>query len=555
MEPRPYQQDALDALDEHLLKHPDENPCVQIPTGGGKTPLMAWANKKYWTQYPGLRILVLAHVKELLTQGVDKMRSIEPQIPIGVYSASLRQKSHQYALTYANIQSIFRKAREAVPWDIIHVDEAHRIPLQSDGMYRRFLADIKDINPNAVIIGWTATPFRMGGQPICTPTNFLNRICYSIGVDELIEQGYLSRITSRSLYEVDRKDLHLRNGEFITEELENLVDTIIPDTIRQIIDRTKDRNSVLIFCISVEHAEKVRAEMLKQGVDAPLITGETMQMIRDATIARFTAREVKYLLNVNVLSEGFDAPGIDCVVMLRPTNSMGLYYQQVGRGFRLFPGKENCLVLDFAGNIITHGPVDLIAAVNKRKKQDSTSAGVFKKCPECKTVVAGGCHVCPECGYEFPKPPPEIKHASMPSMAAVVSSEMASETMRVKITWANLDIFHPTDGRPSMGFCEYGCVDCTNPARTLRFREFLLFDHAGVPAMKARAWWRARYPETKAPASVAEFTEIIGESHAGDTKAILDFAPEMTIRKRGKYWNVVTYHKQATAEMDEPAPF
>ena len=142
---RPYQLEAVRAVYDHLRTR-DDNPCVVIPTGGGKTPVIATICRDAVTHWNG-RVVILAHVKELLEQAADKVRHIAPDVPMGIYSAGLKRKDLGYAVTIAGIQSIWKKACDLGPVDLIIVDEAHMVPAEDDGMYRQFIANAKAVNP------------------------------------------------------------------------------------------------------------------------------------------------------------------------------------------------------------------------------------------------------------------------------------------------------------------------------------------------------------------------------------------------------------------------
>ena len=360
--PRPYQQAAIDAVYEHLRTR-DDNPCAVIPTAGGKTPVMATICRDAVLQWNG-RVLILAHVKELLEQTADKLRAVCPEVNFGIYSAGLKRRDTQNSVIVAGIQSVYRRACELDAFDLVLVDEAHLIPLEGDGMYRQFLADAKKVNPLLRVIGFTATPYRLKSGSICTPDGFLNQICYEIGVRELIHDGYLCPlVTKAGRSKADTTELHVRGGEFIADEVASLMDqdALVQAACAEIVEYTAQRNACLIFASGVQHGEHI-VETLEQryGLSCGFVSGDTPTAERDETLARFKSAQLKYLCNVNVLTTGFDAPHIDCVALLRPTMSPGLYYQMVGRGFRLHPSKENCLVLDFGGNVLRHGPVDQI---------------------------------------------------------------------------------------------------------------------------------------------------------------------------------------------------
>jgi DNA repair protein RadD len=420
---RTYQREAVQAVYE-FLRTRDDNPCVVIPTAGGKTPVIATICRDAVQLWNG-RVLILAHVKELLEQVAEKLRTVAPDLPFGIYSAGLKRRDLGYAVTIAGVQSVYQKACDVGAVDLVIVDEAHLIPPEGEGMYRQFLADIRKINPHVRVIGMTATPFRMKSGTICAPDNILNEICYEIGVRELIVQGYLCPLrTKAGSLKPDTDRLHVRGGEYVAGEVEDLMDddNLVLSACREIVEHTQDRKSVLIFASGVRHGEHV-ARVLEErhGVECGFVCGETLPFQRDELINRFRAGDLKYLCNVNVLTTGFDAPNIDCVALVRPTLSPGLYYQMVGRGFRLHPGKTDCLVLDFGGNVLRHGPVDAIRLADPEANGNGEAPA--KECPECHAVVAAGYAACPECGHEFP-PRERTKHDATASSEGILSGQI-----------------------------------------------------------------------------------------------------------------------------------
>ena len=328
---RPYQAEAVSAVYDHL-RHRDDNPCVVIPTAGGKTPVMATICRDAVQQWNG-RVLILAHVKELLEQAVEKLHIMAPDLwmQIGVYSAGLQSRDTDKPIIVAGIQSVYKRAAELDAFDLVLLDESHMLPPGGEGMYRTFLADAKVVNPNVRLIGLTATPYRMATGMICGPENLLNHVCYEIGVKELIAQDYLCPLKSRAgKSKANLDDLHIRTGEFIASEVEAAMDNhaLVQSACEEIFELTQDRRSVLIFTSGVQHGRHVAAYMKRiSGQECGFVCGETPGLERESLLQRFKAGELKYLANVNVLTTGFDAPIIDCVVMLRPTNSPGLYYQ------------------------------------------------------------------------------------------------------------------------------------------------------------------------------------------------------------------------------------
>jgi DNA repair protein RadD len=450
---RDYQEESV-ARCYDWLQTRDGHPLIIIPTGGGKTPVIATLCADAVTLWNG-RVLVLAHVKELLEQTAGTLRKMCPTLPVGVYSAGLKSREVR-AVTVAGIQSVYDRASQLGRVDLVIVDEAHLIPPDGDGMYRTLLESLQEINRDLRVIGLTATPYRLSGGMIYGEDRLFEERCHEVGVKELVMRGFLSPLVGKAaLCEIDTDGLKVVRGEYEEGKAEQLFTDVVGAAVDEVVSKTVDRRAVLLFCQTVAHgqrvATKLRAdivgreeralaetaparEMFGMG-DDPLafhalhvaydwliennhpvdslaefirrgratvgeIYGDTPADERAGLIEKFRTGQLRYLVNVNVLTTGFDAPNVDCVCLLRATVSAGLYYQMVGRGFRLSPGKVNCLVLDFGQNIKRHGPVDRVNGDKGKKKGDGEA--VSKMCPECRSVVAGGTAVCPDCNYVWP---------------------------------------------------------------------------------------------------------------------------------------------------------
>lgn len=500
MELRPYQQAAVDAVYKHL-RSKENNPCIVLPTGTGKSVVIAKIVSDSVQQWNG-RVLILAHVKELLEQNSGKVKAFCPDIPIGIFSAGLKSRDTEEPVIVAGIQSVYNKACDLGAFDLVIVDEAHLIAPDGDGMYRTFLKDMKVINPRVRVIGLTATPFSLKGGLICQPENILNEVCYEAGLKEMIAQGYLSPLISKAgRTEANLDDLHIRGGEFIGEEMAAAMDNeqIVSSACREIVDLTRDRKSVLIFTTSVEHcrhvAEKIQAY---SGQECAIVTGDTSAGERAEIISRFkgelvpadlfgkTKPQLKFLCNVNVLTTGFDAPNTDCIVLLRPTNSAGLLIQMVGRGTRLSPqtGKQNCLVLDYGGNILRHGLVDMI-----RVKEPGAGKGgdaPAKKCPQCLALIHAAYAKCPLCGFEFP-PSEKSNLSDKASSAGIISGQIDYTDYDVQdVYYCVHEKRHAEPGTPRTMRIDYrGGFD--------EFKsEWVCPEHTGYARDKFLKWWRER---------------------------------------------------------------
>jgi len=528
MQLRPYQQEAVDAVYEYL-KQQDDNPAVVMPTASGKSCVIAQLVKDAVLQWDG-RVLVLAHVKELLEQNADKIRRLCPELQIGIYSAGLKRRDVDTPVLVAGIQSVYKRACELDAFDLIIVDESHLIPPEGEGMYRQLLAEAKVVNPRVRTIGLTATPFRLKSGMICGPENVLNAICFEVGVRELIRDGYLCPLVSKAGREKpDTEGLHVRGGEFVAEEVEHLMDQdqLVESACQEIIEQTQDRQAVLIFASGVKHAQHVQRVLReKHGVECGLVCGQTPPAERGDLLARFRreplaadlfegpARPLKYLVNVNVLTTGFDAPIIDCVALLRPTLSPGLYYQCVGRGFRLHPGKQNCLVLDFSGNIMRHGPVD---QVRVRQANGDVKGGEApaKECPECHALIAAGYARCPQCGHEFPAPAPErASHDPQATTESVLSGQATETVYQVRDVFYSVHVKQGADeNAPKSMRVDYRIG-------LYRYKsEWICFEHSGYARWKAETWWRARSPDP-VPDTAPRAVELASGGALAETKSI-----------------------------------
>jgi len=513
---RPYQSDAVESVYRHL-REKDTNPCVVIPTAGGKSLCIAQVAKDAVTKWNG-RVMILAHVKELVEQNAGKLKSICPELPVGVYSAGLDSRDTQQPVVVAGIQSVYNKIEAFKPFDLVMIDEVHMVPPDGEGRYRTFLEAAKRVNPRVRLVGWTATPYRTQGGLICKPENLLNEVCYEIGVKELINRGYISNITARAgKVKANTEGLHIRAGEFVAEDVEKLMgdDGLVNSACREIVELTKDRQSCLIFCTSIAHCKKVAAQIAKfSGEECAVVTGDTPDIEREETIRRLRGETVnadlfaekpplKYCCNVSVLTTGTDIPRLDTIALLRPTNSPGLLVQMVGRGFRLSPetGKTECLVLDYGRNIERHGPIDMI----KVKEPGQGGGGpLAKECPECRTIVNLPVMLCPTCGYQWPRKEPERKaHDATASRAGILSGEVTIEKFPVKHTLYQVwEKRGAPPGSPKTVRVTYDVDYLTH------YSEWLCPEHTGYARRKFEKWWREHaHPDCPVPQTAEEVCE------------------------------------------------
>jgi DNA repair protein RadD len=488
---RPYQQAAITSIYGYFQKNKG-NPLVVIPTAGGKSLVMAAFIEGVLKSWPDQRILIVTHVRELIAQNHTEMIGLWPEAPAGIYSAGLGKREAQARILFAGIQSIHRRAHEVGHTDLVLIDEAHLIPGNSSTMYRRFLDGLTRINPALKVIGLTATPFRVDSGMLHEGKNALfTDIAFEAPVRDLIDAGYLSPLVwKQPATRLDVSQVGTRAGDFIQRDLVAAVDkeAITRAAVSEIIEHGRDRKSWLAFCSGVEHARHVAEEFARRGIICRTIFGDTPKEERDAIIAAFKRGEIRALASMGVLTTGFNAPAVDLIALLRPNKSAGLYVQMVGRGTRLAPGKENCLVLDFAGNVRRHGPIDLVRP--KRPGEGGGGDAPTKVCPECDSIIALSAAECPDCGYVFPAR--EVKIAPTAATLPVLSP---------KVQWLPVHgVFYSRHdklgGLPSLKVT-YSCGLKSHS-------EWVCIEHQGYARQKAAEWWRKRAPGCPVPLSVDE---------------------------------------------------
>ena len=511
LELRDYQSDAKAALYDYLRRK-DGNPCVVIPTAGGKSICIASVAADAVNLWHG-RVLILAHVKELVEQNSKELKGLCPDLPVGVYSAGLDRRDTKEPVIVAGIQSIYNKIDLFEPFDLVMVDEVHMVPPDGEGRYQTFLNAAKARNPNVRMVGWTATPFRTQGGLICRPENLFNEVCYEANVKDLIDAGWLSKITAKAgVANADLDHLHIRAGEFVAEDVEKAMgeDRLVATACREIVEKTKDRKACLVFCTSVEHCRKVAEQISRfSGEECAVVTGDTPSEKRDEIIRRLkgesiatdlfggTLPSLKYCCNVSVMTTGTNIRRLDTIALLRPTASAGLYIQMVGRGFRLSPetGKTECLVLDYGKNVERFGPIDAIRITEP--PSGGNREPLAKVCPQCRSLVPLSVMLCKECGYQFPRQEAERRtHEAHADNAAILSGEVTLETHDVTDVlfqvWTKRDA-QPDD--PHTVRVTYRCEaegGSLYDARGCNFSEWVCPEHTGYARSKFEKWWAAR---------------------------------------------------------------
>ena len=516
---RGYQQEAVDAVYEHFRNY-KSNPLIELPTGTGKSLVIAEFVRSALAEYPDTRIMVVTHVKELIEQNYKEMVRQWPECPAGIYSAGLGRRDIDAQVLFAGIQSIHNVGSALKTPDLVIVDEAHLIPRDSHTMYGQFLASCRLNNSSCKVIGTTATPFRLDSGPLIEPWKgkdaLFGRIAYSYSIAQAIDDGYLCEVTTRSTeVELDLTGVRKRGGDYVEEDLQAAIDQddITRAAVQEIMDRGAGRGSWLIFCSGVKHAYHVADEIMRYGIECATITGDTPKNERDHLIEAFRSGEIPALTNCNILTTGFNAPGIDLIAMLRPTLSCGLYVQMVGRGTRVVNGKDNCLVLDFAGNTIVHGPLDNLVI---RKPGEGKGEAPCKVCDSCGVINHAARRKCVDCGAAFPEPRLHILSAAVNGVL-LTSQEQELQSVE-KVTYHH----HRKISGPDSVRVEYTCNGSV-------YKEWICVEHGGYTRQKAEEWWGRRAPGVEVPDDAATAVKLA---------RALPKPTEIAVQRKGQYHEV-----------------
>jgi len=375
------------------------------PTASGKTVIIADIIRA--AAMAGERTLFLAHRRELLSQASAKLYAVG--IDHGIIAPEFPSRPGE-RVQVASIPTLHARAVrssriELPPADILVIDETHHCRART---YRKII----EAYPDAVLIGMTATPCRGDGRGL---GNVFQEIVEAPSVAELISGGYLVPAKYFAPYRPDLKGVRVERGDYVERQLAERMDigTLVGDIVTHWI-KLSERRRTVVFATGVAHSVHIRDEFRRAGIMAEHIDGSTPIKERDAILAQLAAGKIEIVTNAMVLTEGWDSPSVSCLVLARPTKSLGLYIQMTGRVLRRSPGKTDALILDHAGAVFHHGFVDdpIIWTLDEDKRAENrahASRGGHERpglttCPECKAVRFRS-QPCPVCGWR-PKPKP-----------------------------------------------------------------------------------------------------------------------------------------------------
>jgi DNA repair protein RadD len=535
---RDYQSRSVDDLFAWWTQHQGnaDIPLLVLPTGSGKSVICAEIVRQMWEQWPEYRprTVVLVPSKELAEQNAAKLQSLLPDnIHVGFVSASLGKKQHSADVIVATIGSIHKSAHLLGDIKVVIIDEAHLVSTKASdaGMYRTFLSKLAEICQFRTV-GMTATPFRGnqvwltdGDQPLFTG------IASNVTMRELLDQQFLSPLVPPSVpmvTKIDASQVGISNGDYKIGELSEVVDSYLLQVAQEAVVFAQHRRKWIAFTPSVANAESLADKLNERGIVSAVVCGETPAQEREDLIRDFKQGQIHCLVTVLALSTGFDVPDVDCIIWCRPTKSPVLYVQGMGRGTRIAPGKEDCLVLDFTDTVERLGPVDIIKG-KSRGKQTGDQSAPFCICPECGERNAPAALVCAVCGGTIKEPEAPKPIDAKLSYAALLSAQQQAVSTWHDVTRVDYKL-HRKPGKPDSVRVDYydGLLRCAS--------EWICFDHGGFAAGKARQWCQQRM-DVNLPSNTEQLLEV------ADT---LKTPTRIATRKNGKFTEVKEYEFSRT---------
>lgn len=395
---RPYQTDDLERIRAEF-KAGHRSVLYQAPTGSGKTVLFSWLANE--VQSKKKRVVIVVHREELLDQVSNTLKDFGVS---HAFIAADRYSENRRPVTVASVWSLAKRFRDYPEPDLVVIDEAHHA---AAGSWKK----IREAWPNAYRLGVTATPERLDGAGL---SDSFASLITGPRVDSLIRQGYLSRFRIYAP-KIETITVATRGGDYAKEALASFMSkpSLVGDAVVHYKALSHGRRAVA-FCVSLDHAEAVSASFVRAGFRSTRIDGEMQRAERREIVDRFKRGEIDVLTSCEIISEGFDLPAIECAILLRPTMSLGLHLQQVGRALRPHPGKTEAIILDHAGNTMRHGMPDderewSLEGRPKQTRQAMDKVECVRTCPKCFAAAKLTAPCCPYCGSAFLAKPREVK--------------------------------------------------------------------------------------------------------------------------------------------------
>jgi DNA repair protein RadD len=529
MKPFYFQEEAIQSVFDFFNEGNGGNPIIGLPTGTGKSLVVAELMKRTLMQWPQQRIMMLTHRKELISQNHEKITTVWPTAPAGIFSASHGKRQANLNLTFGGIATLVRNLGKFNQYncpDYLIIDECHLLSPNSETMYQKVINHFRAIKPWFWVLGLTATPYRLKQGMLNEGENSIfTHFCYNLtdykSFNRLIDENFLIPLTSKPTdTKYDLTSVATTGGEYNQKQLQATLDReeLTRQCLTEIVETGWDRKHWIIFGSGIQHCEHIQ-EMLQNEFKIPTAIVHSKRKDRDENIANFKVGNVRCLVNNDVLTTGFDFPGIDLIGVLTGTKSPNKWVQLLGRGTRPIwlpghdihtfegrqasiqeSGKTNCLVLDFGANIERLGPInDPVKPKAPGKRRNGDQGAPIKVCGniECLEYVHASLPNCPECGYEFPINTNLTNHASDGELIKRDKPEEPPKVERFTPTTIGYDFHCKKGGTPSL--------KVTYICGLMRFKEWVPIGHPTAYGLGIKWWQKACVdPAKPAPATVDE---------------------------------------------------
>ncbi|MBZ9659808.1 DEAD/DEAH box helicase [Mesorhizobium sp. ESP-6-4] len=571
LELRPYQRESIDALYAYWANG-GGNGLIVLPTGAGKALVIAKIIEELLADYPDMRIVNVTHSAPLVEQNFKEFIGLSPFAPAGIYSASLGRRDSRAQILFCGIQSVYKRTAEIGDVDLVIVDEAHAISRNSNTQYGKFFSGIKKNNPDSRVMGTTATDYRMDsgrltddmesdgevdedGKP--QRVKLFDDVVYEAKITDLIEQGYLTKLTShKTTAKIDLKGVGTRGGEYIPGQLSEAAEKIIEAAVAEDMIMSEGRRGGLFFSTSKENARHIAECVRRHGRPCAVLTSDNAHQTKEI-FEGFKAGKYWAISSVSMITTGTNFPWVDFISLILSTKSPGKLVQILGRGTRNFPGKEDCLVADHGKNLAYHGPIDQIrpkapgegdGEAPKRLCPDENSPGAVKDVNGnfgCGEMVHASARTCHCCGYVFP-PSDEVKITATAADAPVLSTEVAKWRTVTKRS------FRFKEGKGD----NPPCVQVVHTCGLTVINGFICPQHLEHPDPRkgryaksyADRYWHQHGGSRPFPSTVMDFLERQSE---------LLTTEEISVKPSGRYWNITEYKpgtEREHAENDNQRP-
>lgn len=513
-EDRAYQQEIEDAIFDHWFEH--KTNCIAASPGGtGKSFVMSKITKRLVTEYDA-RVMILAEDGKLLTQNSNELLRYWPQAPMGIYSSGLKQRDTKQDIIFGGIQSIYKRASEFGLRHIFLIDECDLLGPKEEAMYQQFYTDMKKINPQILMAGLTATPYRLK-EGCLTNLDIWDRVAIDLTKTDrfnwFVSHNYLKPLITRNrtkenptVVEIDVQNVKMKAGDFDEKELQEVsnTDELNRAIVKRNIELAYDRKHWLGFVSGIQHGHDLAKVFRSHGVSAEMLSAKDSVERRTEIEAKFRSGEIRVLLNFNLYIRGWDFPALDFIFWATATQSVAKWVQGNLRGTRIFfdtvasKWLENCLVADYGSNIKRLGQVNNPTIPAARRKGDAVAGDApVRECPECFEYLPIQLKQCPSCGFVFP--PPKTIQKSASTDAILDTGEAALP----QIEEFEVRGIKYTTGKKTQNY-----LKVTTMVGLQKFSEYKFFESDSQYVLRnLKTWWRYRGGQLPMPETCDEACE------------------------------------------------